>query len=616
MLDGAGRIANGETPLVRHGTTVGTNTLLERTGASIAFVTTAGFEDTISIGRQARTYLYNWLATPPECIVPPEMRFGVQERTTPEGQILCRPSEEELDELLERVRASGAQSIAISLLFSFVNPENEMRIANRLSQLDIPVSASHRILPEFREYERASTVSVNAYLGPKMGSYLRSIKSGLTELSAGSRFDVMQSSGGIVPAEFAADQPVRTVLSGPAGGVVGAYLVSKTAGFDKIIAFDMGGTSTDVCLLAGGEDEPRITNESLVGNMPVSVPMLDIHTVGAGGGSIASFDGAGLLRVGPESAGSNPGPICYGRGDQPTVSDANLILGRLRADHFLGGEARLQEECARQYMEKARRTIKSVEAFAAGIIALAETAMEQAIRIISVERGYDPREFALVAFGGAGPLHACALAKALHIPRVLIPAMPGALSAIGILLADTIRDYSRTVMLGSNDDVERHLREVESLGVQELGDEGACAEVRRTLDLRYAGQGYELNVPAGANAIRDFHEAHRKRYGYADESRPVEIVNARVRLIVKADPVTFPRNEVQFGDGKQALLEAALVFFDEQRMETAIYKRDELHAGDRVNGPAIVVEYSATTLVPPGCTASVDAYKNLVIEVA
>jgi N-methylhydantoinase A len=350
--------------------------------------------------------------------------------------------------------------------------------------------------------------------------------------------------------------------------------------------------------------------------MPVSVPMLDIHTVGAGGGSIAHFDAAGFLHVGPESAGSNPGPICYGRGQQPTVSDANLILGRLRAEHFLGGEMRLQEERARHYMELARGGMKSVEAFAAGIVSLAETAMEQAIRVISVERGYDPREFVLVAFGGAGPLHACALAKVLHIPRVLIPALPGALSAVGILLADTIRDYSRTVMLQAHEDVEKRLRELELLGVEELGADGVSAQVRRSLDLRYVGQGYEINVPAGVNAIHDFHLAHRKRYGYADESRPVEIVNVRVRMIVRAEPAAFPRYEFSEGNGKQALLESAPVFFGEQILDTSIYKRDALRAAEKFGGPAIVVEYSATTVIPPGCTAAVDAYKNLVIEVA
>jgi N-methylhydantoinase A len=616
VLDSVRAIAAGESPAVRHGTTVGTNTVLERTGARVAFVTTAGFEDTIAIGRQARAHLYDWLAAPPQCIVVPEMRFGVRERTTPEGCVACRPSQDELDELREKVRASGAGSIAISLLFSFANPENEIRVAESLRVLGLPLSISHQILPEFREYERASTVSMNAYLAPKMGAYLRSVESGLAALAANARFDVMQSSGGIVPAGFAAEQPVRTVLSGPAGGVVGAYLVSKMAGFHKIIAFDMGGTSTDVCLLDAAEAEPRITNELLVANMPVSIPMLDIHTVGSGGGSIACFDGAGFLHVGPESAGSHPGPICYGHGVRPTVSDANLILGRLRAEHFLGGEVRLEEQRTRHYMELSRGPTKSIEAFAVGIVMLAETAMEQAIRVISVERGYDPREFALVAFGGTGPLHACALAKALHIPRVLIPAFPGALSAIGILLADTIRDYSRTVMLPPHADVEKHLRELELLGAQELGSEAASAETRRSLDLRYVGQGYELNVPAGVNAVPDFHQAHRKRYGYADESRPVEIVNVRVRMIVKAGPVTFPQYELVEGDGSQALVESGRVFFNEQSLETAIYDRDRLRAGDKFGGPAIVVEYSATTVIPPACAVTVDGYRNLVIEVA
>ena len=455
--------SNGNAPFVRHGTTVGTNVLLERKGARVAFVTTAGFEDIISIGRQARSHLYDWFATPPPCIVPAEMRFGIAERTASDGTVLRRPEDYELRELAEKVRSSRAESIAICLLFSFANPENEIVVARALCSLGLPVSVSHVILPEFREYERASTVTVNAYLGPKAGSYLQRLDANLQRLSLCSGFDVMQSSGGIIPASFAAEQPVRTVLSGPAGGVIGAYHMGRKAGFSRIIAFDMGGTSTDVCLVDDNEGGPRSTNDALISQMPISVPMLDIHTIGAGGGSLARFDKAGILHVGPESAGANPGPICYGRGTQPTVSDANLILGRLHPEHFLDGKVRLDCDRARLYMEKARAEMSTVEEFSDGIVLLAEAAMERAIRVISVERGYDPREFTLVAFGGAGPLHACALAKALQMPRVLIPACPGALSALGILLADTVRDYSKTVMLKSGADLRPHFGELEEL---------------------------------------------------------------------------------------------------------------------------------------------------------
>jgi N-methylhydantoinase A len=606
--------SSGNTPFVRHGTTVGTNILLERKGARVAFVTTAGFEDIISIGRQARSHLYDWFAMPPPCIVPSDLRFGIAERTASDGTILRRPTDHELRELVEKLKASKAESVAICLLFSFANPENEIAVASALCSLGLPVSVSHVILPEFREYERASTVTVNAYLGPKAGSYLQRLDANLRRLSLCVGFDVMQSSGGIIPASFAAEQPVRTVLSGPAGGVIGAYHMARHAGFSKIIAFDMGGTSTDVCLVDEQEGGPRSTSEALISQMPISVPMLDIHTIGAGGGSLARFDKAGILHVGPESAGANPGPICYGRGTQPTVSDANLILGRLHTEHFLGGKVRLDRERAQQYMEKAREGTATVEELAGGIVLLAEAAMERAIRVISVERGYDPREFTLVAFGGAGPLHACALARALRMPRVLVPACPGALSALGILLADGVRDYSKTVMLKSDADLELHFKELE----QSAGISSALGRPRvsvaRSLDLRYAGQGYELNIPFVPEFVQNFHRMHQKRYGHADECKPVEIVNIRLRVTVPGEVVDLPTFLPGDGDPAQALLETRPMIFAGKSCVGKVYQRERLEPDDRLDGPAIVVEYSATTVIPPGWVALVDAYKNLVME--
>ncbi len=348
--------------------------------------------------------------------------------------------------LAERIRTSDAEAVAISLLFSFANPINEQAVASALAEIGIPVSISHRVLPEFREYERASTVVANAYLSRIVGDYMKKL-AGDVDREFHGRLDVMQSSGGTIPARLAAEEPVRTMLSGPAGGVMGAYRMARLAGYDRIIGFDMGGTSTDVCLVDAERGGPQLTSEAVISDVPIGVPMLDIHTAGAGGGSLARFDAGGMLRVGPESAGASPGPICFGRGEQVTVTDANLILGRLDSESFLGGAVSLDRERALAYMEKARGSIASVEEFAAGILRLVETSMEKAIRVISVERGYDPRDFTLVAFGGGGPLHACSLAHALRIPRVLVPALPGALSAVGILLADAVRDYSRTVML-------------------------------------------------------------------------------------------------------------------------------------------------------------------------
>lgn len=605
----------GSGPSVRHGTTVATNALLERKGARVAFVTTAGFEDIISIGRQARSNLYDWFATPPACIVHAGMRFGIAERTAADGTILRRPTDHELSELAEKIKASGAEAVAVCLLFSFANPENEIAVANALRPLGLPVSISHVILPEFREYERASTVTVNAYLGPKAGGYLQRLDASLQRLSLCSAFDVMQSSGGIIPAGFAAEQPVRTVLSGPAGGVIGAYHMARKAGFSRIIALDMGGTSTDVCLVDENGGGPRSTNDAMISQMPVSVPMLDIHTIGAGGGSLARFDKAGILHVGPESAGANPGPICYGRGTQPTVSDANLVLGRLRPEHFLGGRVQLDCNRTRKYMEKARGSMATVEEFSSGIVLLAEAAMERAIRVISVERGYDPREFTLVAFGGAGPLHACALAQELQIPRVLVPACPGALSALGILVADTVRDYSKTVMLEPDADLTPHFAELEKSAEKESEFDKTHGFVTRSLDLRYAGQGYELNVPFAPEFVQSFHQLHKKRYGYADEAKVVEIVNIRLRITVPGEDFNLPSFTARDGTADQALIETRPIIFAGKKCAGKVYQRERLAAGDRLYGPAIVVEYSATTVVPPGWVALIDVYKNLVMEV-
>jgi N-methylhydantoinase A len=611
---------------VRHGTTVGTNTLLERRGARVAFVTTAGFEDTIAIGRQARPRLYDWFVVPDPPLASPDLRFGAPERTSATGEILQAPSTEDLARLCTALAAARPESVAVSLLFSFANPKNEQAVAAALATLGLPVSLSHEILPEFREYERASTVVVNAYLAPKMGRYIGGLQRALNQEFAGGRLQVMQSSGGIVSAQVAAKEPVRTVLSGPAGGVVGAYAVARMAGFEKIIGFDMGGTSTDVALVDGG-DHPgtrrgprseglRTTNESFISGLPISVPTLDIHTVGAGGGSLARFDAGGALRVGPQSAGADPGPICYGRGTQPTVTDANLALGRLDPEFFLGGEMALDEARARRYLEKAKGPLGSVEDFAAGIVRLSEAAMEKAIRVISVERGHDPREFTLVSFGGAGPLHACALARALRIPRVLVPRMPGALSALGILMSDTVKDYSRTVMLGADRaPLEKHFRALQQRGEKEMRAERLKALAMRYADVRYAGQGFELGVPFGPGFVKRFHQAHRRRYGYADEQRRVEVVNVRVRMVAPSEPVPFPRKKLARGTGQQAVVKHRRVVFDGRTSQAPVYERASLRPGDILSGPAIVAEYSATTVLPPGCRARVDERENILIEV-
>jgi N-methylhydantoinase A len=621
VLEGLQRLGAGESLAVRHGTTVGTNTMLERTGARVAFVTTAGFEDTIAIGRQTRARLYDWFAPVPVCLVPKELRFGVPERVSAEGTVLRAPTEKDLDALVDRVRASGADAVAISLLFSFANPETERRVEEALLRIGLPVSASHRILPEFREYERGSTTVVNAYLAPRIANYLNHLEDLVAAQHTGSKVDVMQSSGGIVGARVAAREPVRTVLSGPAGGVVGACRVAQWAGFERIIGFDMGGTSTDVFLSDAARGGARLTRESVVAGVPIGVPMLDIHTAGAGGGSIARFDAGGLLRVGPESAGAEPGPICFGRGIKPTVTDANLLLGRLDPGSFLGGGVALDREQTRRAMNEQKGSLKTVEEFAAGILRVVETEMEKAIRVISIERGHDPREFTLVAFGGGGPLHACSLARAMRIPKVLIPVMPGALSALGILLADTVRDYSRTVMLAGNSAelLGGLFKEMERQGRAEFAAEGLQGAAACSVDVRYRGQGYELNVAWDAerpqDAIEKFHQAHKHRYGFSDLERPIEIVNLRVRMIAPGEAYSPSRSELVPGDGSAACFAEREVFFKDRFVPTRFYRRDRLVAGDSFDGPAMITEYTAATVVPPGATVLVDELRDLVISV-
>jgi N-methylhydantoinase A len=545
----------------------------------------------------------------------------VDERVSAEGEILRAPSDEELETLAQAIGESGAEAVAVSLLFSFASPETERRVETALQGLGIPVSISHRILPEFREYERATTTVVNAYLAPRMREYLLHLEERVRAEHGGAGVDVMQSSGGIVSARLAAEEPVRTVLSGPAGGVIGACRVAAWAGFDRIIGLDMGGTSTDVFLSDAMRGGVRRTRESVVAGVPVSVPMLEIHTVGAGGGSIARFDEGGMLRVGPESAGADPGPICFGRGRVATVTDANLLLGRLDAESFLGGSVPLYRDRAEELLREQKGALGPVEEFAAGILRVVETEMDKAIRVISVEQGYDPRDFTLVAFGGGGPVHACSLARALRIPKVLVPAMPGALSALGILLADVVRDHARTVMLAEDAiaGLEPMFAELEERARKEFAAEGLTGSAEYSLDLRYAGQGYELNVSwdraAAADSIVAFHQLHQQRYGFSNPERAVQIVNIRLRMTARGEPYVPERRELTAGDGSRACYAERPIYFEGKFVGSRLYQREQLLPGDVVQGPAMITEYTSATVLPPHCSAAVDGFGNLVITI-
>jgi N-methylhydantoinase A len=618
-----------------HGTTVGTNALLQRKGGRVALITTAGFEDVIEIGRQARPRLYDFFFDRVTPLVPRELRFGIRERTDAEGGILEHPSDAELTRLREAVRRAEPDAIAISLLFSFANPENEAAVAAAVAELGKPLSVSHRILPEFREYERTSTVVVNAYLQPLMQSYMerlaeRATIAGDARISV-ARIFVMQSSGGITALESAAREPVRTVLSGPAGGLVGAAAVAGRSGFRKILSFDMGGTSTDVAAVQG---EVRAAGQSEVAGLPVGVPMLEIHTVGAGGGSLARFDAGGALRVGPESAGAVPGPICYGRGTEPTVTDANLLMGRLRPDRFLGGEFTLDVERARRITSEWLKKLGShlsLEQFCAGVVRVVNANMERALRAVSIERGYDPREFALVAFGGAGGLHACELAEAMAIPTVVIPARPGALSAFGILVSDVVKDYSRTLLwrfagrlrqeVGQALPQAKLEEEFRKLGAAAQKDFRAerwrgALHYERSLDLRYRGQGYELNVPATANVAARFHDEHQRRYGYHHAGREIELVTLRLRVRLRTPPLEVARRRPALKPSVRVTpVERAAVFFHDKSVIAPVFERRDLVSGRSMRGPAVITEYSATTVIPSGKKFWVDVAENLIIKI-
>ena len=612
ILEAVGRIcklAPADSVEVRHGTTVATNALLERKGARVAFVTTAGFKDTLAIARQARPDLYDWNHHRPAPIT--DLCFGVPERIGPDGAVLLAPEKFALDELRSAVREAKAEAVAVSLLFAFANPAHEQAVAEALRSLRLPISLSHEILPEFREYERGSTVALNAYLAPRMQGYIRSLERGLARRSAS--LSIMQSSGGILSAASAAREPVRTILSGPAGGVIGALSVARGAGVDRILTFDMGGTSTDVALLDATR-EPDTTLEGQVAGLPVGVPMLDIHTAGAGGGSLAWMDTAGALQVGPQSAGADPGPACYGRGDLATVTDANVVLGRLHPDHFLGGAMRLDQARARRALQGIpTKSFGSVEHLAEGVVRVANARMESALRRVSVERGHDPRGFTLLAFGGAGPLHACALAQSLFIRRVLIPAAPGALSALGILDADLRREFSRTVMLVPGvPQIAEVFRQLENEARSAFSAEGVRPVLTRSADLRYHGQGYELRVDWSAGAVARFHQLHAQSYGYADASRPVEIVTLRMQAIARSHRPRAKRATMGKTDARHALLPSHRIFEDGRWRNAALYDRGRLKPGNRFAGPAVVVELSATTYLPRGWTASVDPHLNLI----
>lgn len=618
-----------------HGSTVATNALLERRGARCALITTKGFRDILEIGRQNRRVLYDLLEPPVTPLIPRERRFEITERILHTGEILTPLDADEAALLVENLSTESVESVAICLLFSFIYPDHENRIADLLASRGYFVSKSSEVLPEYREYERTVATVINAYVSPILDEYLSYLKESVNKLPLSATVNIMQSNGGVIGLDEATRVGVKCILSGPAGGVSGAHYVARLARQSlwrsplvdreedlRVITFDMGGTSTDVSLIDG---TPTITMETEISGYPLRMPMLAIHTVGAGGGSIAWIDPGGVLRVGPRSAGADPGPACYARGfpenDQPTVTDANLILGRILSDFFLGGRMPLDKSRAFRAFERLGATL-GLDAIqvALGVLEIINSHMERALRVISLEKGYDPSEFTMISFGGAGGLHAVDLAVRLGIPRIIIPRHASTLSAFGMIVSDIVKDYSQTVMIpGESDiaDIQEALTKLVTVAQKEFRDEGFSPDrqvVKEYLDIRYKGQSYELTIPFSADYVKDFHTTHEKLYGYHRKSASIEIVNVRVRAIGLVTPPDIPRMPEGSSDPSHTFIGVHEVHLDGELTPIPFFNADSLLPGNQIVGPAILLRSDTTILLMTDFHAYVDGYQNLIIS--
>jgi N-methylhydantoinase A len=614
-----------------HGTTVATNALLERKGARIGLITTAGFRDILQIGRQVRPRLYDHRARKPAPLVPRHLCFEVRERMLPSGAVHTPLNQVDVQEVAARLREEGVEAVAICLLHSYANPEHELRIRDAVAQAcpDAFISLSVDVLPEFREYERMSTIAVNAYVMPRVNRYVANLARQIADSGVGSDLYIMQSNGGVITAHEAQHVSARTVLSGPAGGALAGTALADQGDWPNLITVDMGGTSLDICLIH--DRKPRYTTESEIGGCPLKLPMIEIHTIGAGGGSLAWIDSGGAMRVGPHSAGAIPGPACYRKGGtEPTVTDANVVLGRINPRTILGGRMCLDAEAARRVIQEkvAAPLGLSVETAAEGVISVVNANMVRGIRVVSVEKGYDPRDFALVAFGGAGPVHAVEMARELGMRTVIVPPRPGITSAVGMLRANVRHDYVRTYLTNVReadvDDLTRVISEMIGQATEQLTREGFAKDrmvFELSADLRYAAQAYELNVPIAwtgldqatlEGAVETFHEAHQRSYGYCRRHDVVELVNIRVvalgRLPAVAGSCVAPVPE---GD---AFLGKRPIYLDGEWLEAVIYRREGLEVGTTIAGPAVIEQLDATTVLFAGQRAAVDRHGNLVVR--
>jgi N-methylhydantoinase A len=618
-----------------HGTTVATNAILEGKGVRTALITTRGFRDVLHIMRQDRPKLYSFFARRPEALIPRHLRFEVTERILYTGKVHKKLDEAELKRIIARIRKEKVAAVAICLLHSYANPAHERRIRQVLHRAcnKIRVSLSSDVLPEIKEYERMSTTAVNAAVSGIVDNYMGSLTRSLREQGFRKNVHVMQSNGGAMPAARAGEKSVSTVLSGPAAGVLGGVALARQAGFANAITVDMGGTSFDICLAHNGEFS--LTRECEIGGHALKVPMIDMHTIGAGGGSIAWIDAGGMLKVGPRSAGASPGPACYAKGgEEPTVTDANLVLGRLNPDYFLGGEMTVNPRAAYATIERriARPLGLDVLEAAEGITRVINASMVKGIRRVSVERGHDPREFALVCFGGNGPVHAVELARELGIPRIIVPFAPGVNCAYGLLMGDFRFDYVRTYLTKST---ALDLRELENLFEKFLerpararmlrdGVAEKDIDVARSLDLRYLGQGYELEVPAPSGNITRgwwqlvedaFHALYEKKYGFCARGETLEIVNLRLACFGRLPKPRLPKGKPGPASSAKSRKGYRQVFLNGRFLKAAIHDRALFAPGMRVSGPAIIEQKDSTTVLFPGSRARIDEYRNILITV-
>ena len=619
-----------------HGTTVATNMIIERKGAKTALITTKGFTDILEIARQTRPSLYNIQADKPDALIRRALRRGVEERVCADGSVLRPIDREEVISVLRSLKEEGVEALAVCFLFSYLNPSHEKLVEECIREVwpEVYYSISSTILPEFREFERLSTTVINSYLGPKMKQYIDNLRHRVKSEGIAVEPYITQSNGGVMSIGSTIQTPVQTALSGPSAGVVGAIYICKTAGFQNLITYDMGGTSTDVSLVLNGT--PEYTTKRKVCGLPSGIPMIDVHAVGAGGGSIAHIDPGGALKVGPESAGASPGPACYDLGGtSPVVTDANLVLGRINPGYVLGGRMKLNREKAAEALDRAvaKPMGISTEQAALGIVQVVNSNMARAIRVITVERGYNPSDFTLVAYGGAGPLHAVHLAREMSIHKVIIPPSPGTLCSLGLLTADIRKGYVRTAIHSYSESSAQMINDIFAPMMEEgnawLDSEGVPVDSREfhnVLEMRYVGQNYELQVtvPSFGLTEQDFQDIrekffaeHEKNYGYYNPNAPIQLVNLRCEAIGVMKKPELSKLERRTEDMDECMLSRREVYFEEAGwVECPVYDRSKMGVVAHVNGPCIIEQMDSTSVIPPDTHFEVDDYGNIIVTVS